>query len=199
MVQPSLLSPLVPMLLLMGIVGCQRDAGTPGDDISPPVVREAKGPDSAAEARWGHSADGRVGCRVWVEKKSLAAEEPIVLNVEIQNRGIDSRTFLRPCIDTNAAFFHGLELVGPQGEVPYRGTIFCGTFPPEAFVTLASGETVRDELELPLSIFPQSDVPGVYTIRYRYISVERSHPHGLEDWDLWIGEAPGQPVEVRKR
>ena len=41
MVQPSLLSLIVPMLLLMGIVGCQRDAGTPGDDSSPPVVREA--------------------------------------------------------------------------------------------------------------------------------------------------------------
>lgn len=199
MVSPFHFRLFLPVLFLLGLLGCQGEANAPAPPKDQTTVPSPKGPDAASDATWTHSADGRVAIRVWAAQKSLDAKSPIVLIAEIENRGLDSRTFLRPCADELLALTTGVELVGPQGKLPYQGPTFCGPLGAGAYVELASGETVRDELTLPVSVFPQSDRPGLYTIQYRYISVERTRPPGIQDWNLWIGEAPGAPIEVTRQ
>lgn len=189
----------LPFLFLLGMVGCQGNNDAPPLTENQAVSAPPKGPDNPSEATWTHSADGRVGFRVWAEQKSIDANSPIVLIAEIENRSLDSRTFLLPCADELLALTTGIQLVGPQGKTPYRGPHFCGSLGGESFVELACGETARDEITISPSAFPQSDLPGLYTIEYRYISIEHSRPPGLESWKPWIGEAPSAPIEVRKR
>lgn len=186
-------------LFLLGMLGCQGETDAPAPAKNQSVVPAPKGPDTEADATWNYSADGRVAFRAWAAQKSIDSTSPIVLIAEIRNRGLETRTFLRPCADEYLAFTHGVELVGPSGEISYRGPSLTYQLSTDAYVKLASGDTVRDELAIPVSVFPQSDMPGVYTIRYRYISVERPDPQGIRDWSLWIGEVAAAPIEVRKR
>ena len=195
--KPSSRQLLLAMLVLLGMLGCQKTQNAPlGDQVAEASPTQYV---TEANAPWAPSEDGHVSLRYWFSQASYEPESPFVLIAEIKNTGSASRTFLRPFGDFYTAPAAGVKLIGPQGPLPFKGPTPSYVLGGESYVQLAPGETARDELTISDPPFDQSSVPGLYTLRYRYIADPGTPPPEFSEWNPWVGEVAGPTIEVSKR
>ncbi len=152
-------------LVLAAACSCSSDE----DTSSSPMTGGANVVQSDVKTgSWVASEDGLLALRIAAENREVEGDEPIVLVVEIANRGSVATPIIKPFGDRYYAEAVGVALEGPRGSVKYTGPTPSYVIGPMAFLWLETGESFTDRLTLRTDNFAGSDAPAEYTARYTY-------------------------------
>jgi hypothetical protein len=155
---------------------------------------------SAGTPGWVSSDDGRVSLRVTPRLADLKGDEPVVLRLTLRNDTNETLGVLRPAGDSYHARIVGTELIGPTGPLGWMGPRPKHRLGSSAFAKLAPGEQVSDELELSCALFPGSEQPGDYRIRFTYSATDaqRVIAASRKIDQMWTGEIESKELMVRR-
>jgi hypothetical protein len=161
------------------------------------MARGTKAPQSETEL-WVDSEDGLLALRIAVEDQEVEGDEPIVLVVEIANRGNAATPIIKPFGDWYVAEAVGVALEGPGGCVEYTGDTPSYVIGPMAFLWLEAGESFSDRLILRTDHFAGSDAPAEYTVRYTYkYAGEWDSVDGARS--AWRGQIVSREIQFTRR
>lgn len=161
----------------------------------PKTYHEAYTPKTLLE--WRDARDGKVSICFAVAKTTFSAKETIAVRCGIRNNTDKSLTMLRPFGDDFYSLSTGLAILGPDGEIPYRGAIKDYVLGTSSFVELPAHTVTEETLELPPDLFPDLGKAGLYTIGYQYLS--GGHPEKTAPENLWQGKIKGASLSILVR
>ena len=180
------LSALLALTLLLSACG-HRDRPPAATDVPTP---------------WATSVDGVLSLRLIAPRTAISAEEPFVLLAELRNNTDEPINVLRPFGDKFGAAWR-LRITGPDGTLPYTGSILEYEMAAEIFITLGPGEVIQDRENFRALQYAGSDTPGRYTIVYPYSvshdSREMATSPRVGKHGLWVGEIISEPITIEKR
>lgn len=152
-------------------------------------------------AAWATSEDGALSLRIWAEPEVVGAAEPIVLVAEMRNNTKAPIEVLRPFGDSYQMMLHNIQIMGPNGKVPYSGPYKSYVLGAAAFARIEAGGTLRDAMKLPVIYFEKSNVAGAYSMVIRWEAGQSESQTAARAGfkNLWTGSIEGIVVNVRKK
>jgi hypothetical protein len=148
------------------------------------IFPEASTPRTLSE--WRDSADGKISVCFAVDKTTFGAKETIIVRCAIKNTGDKPLTVLRPFGDDFFALASGINILGPDGAIPYHGAMKEYVLGTSAFLVLPAHAVMDETMELPSALFPGLGQPGLYTIGYQFLS--GGYPKQPAPENLWQGQ-----------
>ncbi len=144
-------------------------------------------------SEWVKSDDGRLSVCLVVDKTTFSKNEPLIVRCAVRNNTDRPLTILRPFGDPFYAHSTGLRIVGPDGEIQYRGPMKEYVLGTGSFHDLPAHSVIDETLELPKKYLPGLGVTGLYTIRYAYSS--SGYPK-KKPRNLWEGKIETGKVHI---
>jgi len=145
-------------------------------------------------SEWSKSADGKVSVCLTAGKTTFATNEILILRCAVRNTADNPITIMRPFGDTFYAHSAGLNILGPDGPIPYRGAMKDYVLGTSSFLELPAHSVVEETLELPGSIFPGLGKAGLYVITYAFLS--DGYPNKPLPANFWKGHIKTSSVTI---
>ncbi len=152
---------------------------------------------------WASSRDKVLSLRLLAPRSQKSSSQVVVLLAELRNESKKDWVVLRPLADEPRVRGQLLSIRGPAGPVPYvAGEAPTYVLSDAAFAVLRPGQVIRDQIELPVSLFKGLDVAGEYSFTLKY-SVShaqyqnlttRIFPEGKPE--IWTGELSSKELKV---
>lgn len=158
-------------------------------------------PISDLPGQWVSADSGDLSMRAYVKERAVGAADSITLITEIRNNRLQPMTILRPFGDPYLAAGLQVKIWNDKEQIKYSGPTADYDLGREAFITLASGESVTGTIDLPPRNYAGSDRAGDYSVRYDYAYAG--------DWDqkvakqgvkhIWRGSICSREVHIKRQ
>ena len=159
-----------------------------------------------AVTEWTTSSDGVLSLRLLASKIQSVSSEVIVVMAELRNDSKKDWVVLRPLADWWKVYISRLVMRGPKGAVEYDMSQGVPTYTlgRSSLSLLGPGQVIRDQIELPASLFKGLDVAGEYSFTLKY-SVDKAQyenrtarlfPEGKPEF--WTGEMRSKELKIIK-
>ncbi len=148
------------------------------------IFPEASTPRTLSE--WRDSADGKISVCFAVDKTTFGTKEAITVRCAVKNTTGKPLTVLRPFGDDFFALAAGINILGPDGVIPYRGAMKDYVLGTASFIVLPAHSVVDETFELPATLFPGLGQAGLYTLGYLFLS--GGYPKQPAPENLWQGQ-----------
>ena len=119
---------------------------------------------------WTNSSDGLLSVCFTVDKTTFDSDEAFSIRCAIRNNTDKPLTVLRPFGDEFYSLSTGLHILGPAGQLTYKGPWKEYVFSVDWFYELPPHTIINETLEIPSNLFPGINRPGLYKIAYTYQS-----------------------------